>query len=647
MSVTQQDFAPHKVATIEPKVRPRFRTRLTVSIIALTLLMLLAFILVLAFFVIRPYLHDNIRSRLQDSVALAALSVDVDAVARLTELGPGPSPTYDTVVAQLRAARDRITGARFVYLMRPGADGLIYFVADAEEVPEDAAVPGSVYEDPGPVLQRSIGTLPQAIVEEKFYEDQWGVWLSGYAPLRTADGKLVAVIGADLQADDVRRSELAFLRIGAVAMLISVPLTLWVGRWLGKRLTTQMDALFVAVERIMAGDLNFEIPLPEEEESARLALAFNTMTQRLRETIGGLEGRVTERTQDLERQASYLRASGEVSRVAASILDLDELLAKIAALISEQFGFYHAGIFLLDETREWAVLRAASSEGGQRMVARGHRLGVGAQGIVGYVTQTGRPRIALDVGDDMVWFDNPDLPETHSEMALPLIVGDRVIGALDVQSQETGAFRNEDINILRILADQLAIAIANALVFAQRQETVAQLERAYATDAREAWSDHMAQLGLRGYHYMPRALKALHNHEEDVAVSGLIAPQVTADNTLHIPVTVSGIELGVLHVHRSDARPWMAEEITFASRATQEFAQALESARLYQDSRRQATREQLTSEITARIRETLDVDLMLKTALREVGDVLGLVEAEVRLGMTPEAPAVTGEEVRG
>lgn len=650
MSV-KQDFAPPTRVVTAPKVRPRLRTRVTIALVTLNLLTLLAFIIVVSLLVLRPYLRQEIRSRHQDAVALAALSIDKDAVAQLVEAEPGPSATLDSVIAQLRVARDRISGARFVYLMRQGADGKIYFVADAEEVPEDASPPGSVYDDPGPLLAQSIGTLASAAVEEDFYEDQWGVWLSGYAPLRAADGTLVAVLGVDLEATAVRRQELAFVQVGAIALLVAVPLTVFVGLALGRRLTAHLGTLVSAVERVRAGDLNYETPIPEEEEAAQLATAFNEMTRRLRETVSGLEERVTARTSDLERQAAYLRATGEVSRVAASILDLDDLLTQVATLISDQFGFYHAGIFLLDDTREWAVLRAASSAGGQRMVARGHRLGVGAQGIVGYVTQTGRPRIALDVGDDMVWFDNPDLPETHSEMALPLIVGEQVIGALDVQSQETDAFKNEDINTLRILADQISIAIANALVFSQRQQAMQELQRAHITDARRSWTGFMAQLELRGYRYTPRTLEAL-GHGAGAVPSGiegvegeLTHPRVAEDNTLLLPLTFSGLELGVLQIRRPATRPWVEEEITFASRTAQELAQALESARLYQDSQRQAAREQLTGEITARMRETLDVETMLRTVLREVGDVLGLAEAEVRFSSTSEITASTGEEV--
>jgi len=186
------------------------------------------------------------------------------------------------------------------------------------------------------------------------------------------------------------------------------------------------------------------------------------------------------RTRDLERRSVQLQAAAEVSRTAISVRDLDALLAQVTHLIGEQFGFYHTGIFLLDEAEEYAVLQAANSEGGQRMLEKGHRLKVGEQGIVGYVTGTGEPRIVLDVGTDAVHFNNPLLPETHSEMALPLKLGAQVIGALDVQSKQEGAFDEKDATVLQTMADQLATAIENARLLQETQQTVHELSAAAA-----------------------------------------------------------------------------------------------------------------------------------------------------------------------
>ena len=176
--------------------------------------------------------------------------------------------------------------------------------------------------------------------------------------------------------------------------------------------------------------------------------------------------------QELSRRSSYLGAATAIAEEVAGVgRDPQVVLDRVVRVISDQFGFYHTGIFLLDASDEWAVLEAASSQGGQQMLERGHRLRVGGmgvgQGIVGDVASQGRYRIAVDVGEDAAFFDNPDLPETRSEIALPLKVRDEVIGILHVQSIKENAFSADDVLVLQTLADQVAIAISNARLFSQ------------------------------------------------------------------------------------------------------------------------------------------------------------------------------------
>jgi GAF domain-containing protein len=151
-----------------------------------------------------------------------------------------------------------------------------------------------------------------------------------------------------------------------------------------------------------------------------------------------------------------------VAKSLAAFFELEPLLDQACRLVTRYFDFYHAGIFLMDETGEWAVLRAASSTGGRRMLAQGHRLRRGSDSMVGWVVENRQPRIAADVGEDTVYFANPDLPATHSAMTLPLIAEDRLIGVLDVQSTDPAAFDRDDIRSLQGLAEQLAVTIANA-----------------------------------------------------------------------------------------------------------------------------------------------------------------------------------------
>ncbi|MBN1889564.1 MAG: GAF domain-containing protein [Thermoflexales bacterium] len=209
-----------------------------------------------------------------------------------------------------------------------------------------------------------------------------------------------------------------------------------------------------------------------------LRIALQSLTAQA-ERARRSERALADSSQEMERRVTHLaliieqlKAAAQVSRAALSVYDLDALLSQVTRMMNELFGFYHLGIFLLDEAGEYAVLRATNSEGGQHMLAKGHKLKVGAQGIVGYVTSTGQARIALDVGADAVHFKNPLLPETRSEMALPLKVGERIIGALDVQSRHESAFDEDNITVFHMMADQLAITIENARLLGATQQTV-------------------------------------------------------------------------------------------------------------------------------------------------------------------------------
>jgi GAF domain-containing protein len=143
-------------------------------------------------------------------------------------------------------------------------------------------------------------------------------------------------------------------------------------------------------------------------------------------------------------------------------------------LIRDRFGFYHVSLFLLDEGKKWAVVNASTGEIGRKMVAQPHRLAVGGNSMVGWVFANREPRIALDVGADAVHFDHPLLPETRSEMVLPLLVGDQLLGALDVQSREEAAFDDDDVRGLQGMADLIAVALQNAFLFADTRQLAEQ-----------------------------------------------------------------------------------------------------------------------------------------------------------------------------
>jgi len=241
------------------------------------------------------------------------------------------------------------------------------------------------------------------------------------------------------------------------------------------------DTFVEQVQRFLSGDreeLRDERYRRDYQEAlvARLEDKVRELTQALQRNAE-LNEQNMRLLKQAQRQAHLLAASAKVGRTIASILDLETLLKTTVDLICDEFGFYYAGVFLIDETGEWAVLRAGRGEAGAAMVAAGHKLKVDGHSMIGAATGTRKARIALDVGEEPVHFKNPYLPYTRSEMALPLIAGDELIGALTVQSTEEAAFSDEDITALQTMADQLAIAIHNARLHLQNQRLLAQAER--------------------------------------------------------------------------------------------------------------------------------------------------------------------------
>ena len=221
-------------------------------------------------------------------------------------------------------------------------------------------------------------------------------------------------------------------------------------------------ALTAVATKVSQGDLTPQATIETQDEIGVLAATFNSMTAQLRSTVSVLEERVQERT-------AQLRGSSEVGRAAASILDTDQLLGEVVNLISNHFGFYYAAVFLVDDAGAWAMLREATGDAGRALKERGHRLEVGGQSMVGTVVRTKKSRIALDVGTEAVRFANPLLPETRSEITLPLVVGQQVLGALDVQSVQAAAFDEAFAAVLQAMADQIAIALSNSLQFQAAQ----------------------------------------------------------------------------------------------------------------------------------------------------------------------------------
>ncbi len=373
-----------------------------------------------------------------------------------------------------------------------------------------------------------------------------------------------------------------------------------------------------------------------KDEIGELGRAFNTMINQVRDLIANLDARVRERTAALERRASLLQATSDVGSIVIAGQEIEQALHQIAIRISERFGFYHVGIFLIDERGEYAVLRAANSTGGQRMLARQHKLRIGQVGIVGYVAATGQPRIALDVGQDAVYFDNPDLPETRSEMALPIVINQQIIGVLDIQSREANAFTDEDIHVLQTLANQIAIALENARLYQEAQQVSRTLNRLLEERTLSSWREFSRRRPVAGFVSIAQGgllelpepqLGPVHQRALQEG-----KPQITDDGyTLIAPIILRKTIIGLLRLKKqSGLPPWSEDEKNMVTILLDQLAAAIENARLYTETQQQALIDRAIGDISSRLSMAVDVESILREAAISLGRYLSNTEVVIK-----------------
>lgn len=444
------------------------------------------------------------------------------------------------------------------------------------------------------------------------------------------------------------------LGINLAVTIIALTLAIWMAVIFGRNTGAPITHLANIAGQIASGDLSATAPVERLDEIGLLATAFNSMTSQLRLALVGLEERVKSRTLELEtanqeaqKNAKELKIISEVSRILASEQNIDKLLPLITHLISDRFNFYHVGIFLLDDSQTYAVLRAANSPGGQRMLARRHMLEVGLTGIVGFVAQKGQPRIALDTGADAVFFNNPDLPDTHSEMALPLNLRGKIIGVLDVQSTQPAAFTEIDAATLSILAEQVAIAIGNARLFNETQQALSESQRLYQQFVSRLWEKPGGESKQVGYLHSLTGGQALDqlvsttvidqaikkgelvvgsNEGQKKETSGANSPNIA------VPIKLRDQIVGVLNVRSvENRRVWSQGELAMVQAISERVAFALENARLLEDSQRRAARERAIGEISTRISSAVDIDEILRATVDELGKKLRNSEVTIEI----------------
>ena len=445
--------------------------------------------------------------------------------------------------------------------------------------------------------------------------------------------------------------------LGSIALILLAVLS---SLYAARIISQPVLSLKSTAEKLAAGDLTAQAVVSADDEIGELAATFNRMSDQVKLTLQSLETRVAERTNDLdvarrqsEARAHDLEVISDVARIISGEQRLDSLLPLITNLITEKFGYYHTGIFLLDSNRQFAILQAASSEGGKRMLAHGHSLAVGQTGIVGYVAQTGQPRIALDVGADAVFFNNPDLPNTRSEIALPLNARGQTIGVLDMQSTDSGVFTVENLSTLTVLADQVAIAIDNARLFSQTEAALAEVQSVYRQYISQEWTGFVRRSQGLGYQQTLSGGARLKSEEFSAEARAALERGEVVLNPAHdgqtaslsMPVKLRGQVIGVINVQPSQqGHEWNVDEISLVQAVSDRMALALENARLFEESTRRAELERLSADLSGKIGSSIRLESILQITAQELSQALG-GDTEVLVQVQP-SPSATVDGVK-
>lgn len=391
------------------------------------------------------------------------------------------------------------------------------------------------------------------------------------------------------------------IAVSGLAILFASGLTYLFARSVSDPLAKLMDS-FTKVEN---GDLTTRAPVVSSDEISKMAVYFNRMVARLQELQSNLENKVEERT-------SQLKAINEVGRVATSILDPDELLMRVAELISAEFGYYYSALYLIDHTGQWCTLRAATGEAGRVLLASKHQVEINHTNIIGKAIQTRQAQILNYPGEKNVRHTNPLLPYTRSEITLPLIVRDQILGALDVHSTQEAAFNDQDIETLQNMANQVAISLDNARLFQETRQRLNELGNIQKQYLQEAWIDSSLPKG-----------------EISLAIGDYI--EGDKDNLTEFPIKLRDQIIGQLFLGKDEALS--TEDKYWVQSIAYQAALALENARLLEESQSAVMRDKFVSEITNKIWSATSVDGVLQTTVRELGQILDASEATIEIGI--------------
>lgn len=545
------------------------RVKLVTSFTVIALISV-AIVGTVVYFSYRNQVREDIRQRLLNIVTITAIRLDGDLHATLQT----PQDMQTEAYRQMMAEGDEIIATDpdliFSYTMRLNEQGQIYFVIDSRRADDTERDPiGWIYDEPSETLQAFFNAPDRPIVEEEIYTDQYGSVLSAFAPFYRADGSMEGIFGIDIAADAVLERERAVLYLILGTTLGTMILVTLIGLFLGNLFVGPVVNLSAVAKKITGGDLSARAKIETADEIGELAINFNLMTSQLQETLQGLERRVTERTRNLE-------LAGEVGRTVSQVRALDVMLTDAAELIRKQFDLYYVQVYLTDPSQTNLVLQSGTGTVGAELIGRGHRLPLTTASINGRAAIEKKSVVISDTTASATFKPNPLLPATRSEMAVPLLIGDRVVGVLDMQSEHAGSLSDDGLPAFEALAGQLAIAIQNATFLAEVEQARAEVESQSRRLTRANWNEYMDAIHKpeeMGFVFEKNTLATLTQKEQE------------KEGALIAPIAVTGEALGNLVVELEGQSP-IARVEELVNTVARQVSQQIENLRLLETAER-------------------------------------------------------------
>lgn len=460
-----------------------------------------------------------------------------------------------------------------------------------------------------------------------------------------ASPALERLIQARIDNLSTRRWSILVFAIG-IALLAFVS-----GLVVMRSISQPLSKLIDAAEALGLGHLATRVEVTGADEVGRMGGAFNRMAQALQLS----QERVMSQTQRLE-------IVSKLTEQLSAILKLEELLPEIVNQTQAKLNYYHAHIYLFDDKREKLVVAAGTGAAGAAMKAKGHSIPLNAPtSLVARAARSGEIVKVDNVREAPDWLPNPLLPDTYSEMAVPIHLSGQIVGVLDVQENKIAGLDEGDINLLRTLANQIAIAIRNASQFAEVEAALTEARESQRRYIVEGWDkSRITQKNLGRVQYSLDTSTALEenviatarqhavSHSEPTIIT-LNGDQQDHDETtqaLVAPITLRNVPIGDLQLHDVPDREWSEAELALINAVVDQVAQAAENLRLVSETQAQASREQLINQVNEKLRRAPDMETLLQTGVSELARILGPARAFAHLNMNVGQTAQNGNNIK-